>query len=102
MEADSCWKYFNCPEETRNECPAYTTNSGKECFYLAKDFCPKAKEDFKYYRNAVLKLPIKDFRDLQAGKVVDISKEKYEEYPHIYELNKEVNNGNKQDNTRER
>ena len=48
MEADSCWKFFNCPEETRNECPAYTTNSGEECFYLAKDFCPKVKEDFKH------------------------------------------------------
>lgn len=52
----------------------------------------KAKEDFKYYRNASLKLKKEDFRKLQAGKIVDITKDKYDEYPHLYE---EVKDGNK-------
>ncbi|KPK95791.1 hypothetical protein AMJ80_03515 [bacterium SM23_31] len=46
----------------------------------------KAKEDFKYYRNASLKLDKKDFRKLQEGKIVDIPKNKIDEYPHIYEI----------------
>ena len=46
----------------------------------------KANEKFKYYRNASLKLPKADFRKLQDGKVVDIPKNKYDDYPFLYEL----------------
>ena len=53
----------------------------------------KAKEEFKHYRNASLKLDKKDFRKLQEGKIVDIPKSKYDEYPHLYELIKEVKDG---------
>jgi len=44
----------------------------------------KATIDFRSYRNASLKLPKADFRKLQAGKVVDIPKNKVDEHPHIY------------------
>ena len=56
----------------------------------------KANELFKSYRNASLKLPKADFRKLQAGKTVEISKGKYDEYKHIYEILKDVGvkNGN--------
>ena len=60
----------------------------------------KAKDDFRYYRNQVLGLDIKDFRNLKAGKIVDISKDKIDEYPYLYEIVKEVRqevkNGDKQ------
>ena len=46
----------------------------------------KAKEKFNTYRNVTLKLPKKDFRSLQAGKIVDIPKNKIDEYPHLYEV----------------
>jgi len=52
----------------------------------------KAEEDFKYYRNMVLKLDKKDFRALKAGKIVDINKSKIDDYPYLY---KEVKDGNK-------
>ena len=57
----------------------------------------KATELFKSYRNASLKLPRSDFRKLQAGKTVEISKGKYDEYKHIYEVVEKdvgVKNGN--------
>ena len=44
----------------------------------------KATEIFKTYRNASLKLPKADFRKLQAGKVVEIAKNKYDDHPNIY------------------
>ena len=46
----------------------------------------KAKERFQYYRNASLKLDIKEFRKLKEGKVADIPQAKIDEYPHLYEL----------------
>ena len=54
----------------------------------------KAKVKFKSYRNASLKLPVKDFRKLQAGKTVEIKKSDYDKYPDIYEIVEEVKNGN--------
>jgi len=46
----------------------------------------KATIDFRSYRNASLKLPKADFRKLQAGKIVDVPKNKIDEYPNIYEI----------------
>ena len=45
----------------------------------------KANDKFKNYRNASLKLDKKDYRKLQQGKTIELSKSKIEEYPHIYE-----------------
>ena len=53
----------------------------------------KANKLFKFYRNASLKLDKKDYRKLQDGKVVDIPKSKYDEYPQIYDEQLEVKNG---------
>ena len=52
----------------------------------------KATELFKNYRNASLKLPKADFRKLQAGKAVEVSKKDIDKYPHLYI---EVKNGDK-------
>jgi hypothetical protein len=46
----------------------------------------KAKERFQYYRNASLKLDIKEFRKLKEGKVADIPENKVKEYPDLYEI----------------
>jgi hypothetical protein len=46
----------------------------------------RANDSFKWYRNVVLKLDKKDFRALQAGKIVDLAKEQVDKYPHIYEV----------------
>ena len=54
----------------------------------------KATEKFKYMRNASLKLDKKDYRKLQAGKEVEISKDKFEKYPDIWV---EVKYGNRRD-----
>jgi exosome complex RNA-binding protein Rrp4 len=46
----------------------------------------KATIDFRSDRNASLKLPKDDFRKLQAGKVVDVPKNKIDEHPNIYTI----------------
>lgn len=54
----------------------------------------KATDKFKYYRNASLKLDKKDFRKLQDGKEVEVTKQKFDEYPGIWV---EVKDGNRRD-----
>lgn len=49
----------------------------------------KAKERFQYYRNASLKLELKEFRKLKEGKIADIPETKIKEYPHLYEIIKD-------------
>ena len=46
----------------------------------------RANENFKHYRNAVLKLDKRLFRKLQGGGVCDIPDAKYKERPSIYDL----------------
>lgn len=47
-EAKNCWEFWNCPPEIRENCPAYQTNSGQECWLVAKDFCPRRKTKYKH------------------------------------------------------
>jgi len=52
-EARTCWEYWNCKEEVRKKCSAYTTNSGKECWMLAGSIvvklkkCPRVQNEYK-------------------------------------------------------
>ena len=51
-EPQNCWEFWNCDISVRKECPAYTTDSGRECWYIAGSFhnypnCPKVKNKFK-------------------------------------------------------
>ena len=48
MEPQNCWEFWDCPAEIRDICPAFTTKSGRECYDLAKDFCPKLKKEFEH------------------------------------------------------
>ena len=49
MEPKNCWEYWDCSEEIRDKCPAYTIpDSGRDCFDLAKDYCPKVLYGFKH------------------------------------------------------
>ena len=52
----------------------------------------KANESFQEYRNKVLGLPKKDFRALQRGDIVPVSREFFRKYNHIiYEVKKDGN-----------
>ena len=48
MSPDNCWEYWDCTKDVRDVCPAYTLDSGMDCFDLAKDFCPKLEKEFKH------------------------------------------------------
>jgi hypothetical protein len=37
-EPQNCWEYWDC--EVKEQCPAYETNSGKECWHVASNACP--------------------------------------------------------------
>lgn len=59
----------------------------------------KAKDNFNYYRLIALHgLTVEDFRALQEGKTVDLTKEVYSKNKHVLEVGKppkkEVTNGN--------
>ncbi len=43
-EPQNCWDFWDCPKEVRDECPAYKTNSGRECFFVAENFCPRLRK----------------------------------------------------------
>jgi hypothetical protein len=47
MESQNCWEFWNCPDEKKQTCDAYLTNSGKECFNFTKDFTPHVEKEFK-------------------------------------------------------
>lgn len=53
----------------------------------------KATKLFKQYRNKVLGLPVKDFRDLQQGKDVKVDPKIVQQYPHLFEEGKVVKDG---------
>ena len=46
-EAQNCWDFLGCDFEVREKCPAYKSNSGRECWYLAVDTCPFSNQEFK-------------------------------------------------------
>ena len=60
----------------------------------------KASRDFQFYRLAVFggEMKKEDYRELQAGKEVDVSASLVKKYPNIFEVDKppkkEVKDGN--------
>lgn len=48
MKSENCWDFWDCPKEVRDECPAYKTNSGRDCYDLAAEFCPRLNTEFKF------------------------------------------------------
>ena len=49
-KAKNCWEFWDC--KVKETCPAYTTDSGRECWYVAGSLskspkCPKVKNMFK-------------------------------------------------------
>ena len=55
----------------------------------------KATKEFNDYRCNVLGLDKKDFRALQAGKVVEVKSELVKKYPQIFKVDKGVKDGDK-------
>lgn len=52
-----------------------------------------ASQVFNTYRNAVLGLDKKDFRNLQKGKVIDVKKELVDRNPDAFIETKEIKDG---------
>lgn len=50
MKPENCWEFWNCPAQIRDHCAAYKADNGRNCFNLAKDFCPKVTNQFKHCR----------------------------------------------------
>jgi len=45
---ENCWEFWDCPVEVRDECLAYNTKSGRDCFNFTSDFSPKLKSTFEH------------------------------------------------------
>lgn len=47
----NCWEFMNCDKNVREKCPAYVTNSGRECWFVASYYkdggCPKSKGNYE-------------------------------------------------------
>ena len=45
-EVKNCWEYMECPQDTRDSCKVFLSNSGIDCYFLTdiKNYCPHAKE----------------------------------------------------------
>ncbi len=43
----SCWDFWKCDQKTKKNCPAYKSDSGRECWLVATDYCPYLKKEFK-------------------------------------------------------
>lgn len=46
-EIKNCWDFWKCSEEITKDCPAYKTDSGRECWLIAPGYCPHIKRKFK-------------------------------------------------------
>ena len=51
--AENCWEFWNCSKDVRDQCAAYTSDFGKECWMVAGHIatklqkCPKILNEFK-------------------------------------------------------
>lgn len=43
-EMQNCWDFYKCDEKIKKNCPAYKSDSGRECWLVATDYCPYLKE----------------------------------------------------------
>ncbi|VVB59376.1 Uncharacterised protein [uncultured archaeon] len=47
----NCWEFWKCSKNIHEKCPAYETDSGRECWMVAgtfrKEGCPKLKKKYK-------------------------------------------------------
>jgi len=42
-ETQNCWDFWKCNKKTKENCPAYKTESGEECWLVAAEYCPILK-----------------------------------------------------------
>jgi hypothetical protein len=49
-ETHNSWEFWNCPNEVRDDCPAFLTYYGMDCFNFAENYCPRMKSDFQHCR----------------------------------------------------
>ena len=39
-----CWEIKDCPNETKEQCPAFTMSDGQFCWFVAAKFCQSKEE----------------------------------------------------------
>ena len=49
----NCWEYWHCSDESKERCPAYKVEAGKECYIVTSfvdkpDESPKKMHDFAH------------------------------------------------------
>jgi hypothetical protein len=49
-EKFNCWEFWDCPKEERDNCPAFLTSHGMDCYDFAKNYCPKIDRGFQHCR----------------------------------------------------
>ena len=45
----NCWEFWNCPKEVRDDCPAFITFHGMNCYDFSEN-CPKIDKGFQHCR----------------------------------------------------
>jgi hypothetical protein len=48
---NNCWEFWNCPNEVRDDCPAFLTYHGKDCFDFAGNYCQRKDSGFQHCRD---------------------------------------------------
>ena len=49
-EPENCWEFWDCPNEERDDCPAFLTYHGMDCYAFAENFCSKTDKGFQHCR----------------------------------------------------
>jgi len=47
---NNCWEFWNCPNEARDDCPAFLTYHGMDCYDFSENHCPKIDKGFEHCR----------------------------------------------------
>ena len=47
MKHQNCWDFWNCSHEVRDDCPAFLTYHGMDCFDFAENYCPRIIAEFQ-------------------------------------------------------
>ena len=47
MEPKNCWEFWDCPKDIRDQCPAFLTYHGDECYNFAENYCQRPNMDFQ-------------------------------------------------------
>ncbi|MBI5389764.1 hypothetical protein HZB01_05295 [Candidatus Woesearchaeota archaeon] len=46
QEPESCWEFWHCPKNVKEQCLAYKLDAGNRCWLVSVEFCPRAHQEF--------------------------------------------------------